>query len=138
MLKIPRSIYDDLIARAREGLPLEVCGILGGRGDRVTVMYPMTNADASSEHFTLDAREQFAVNRALRERGASTLAIYHSHPATPAHPSGEDIRLAYTPGVSHLIISLADPAGADVRSFVIEDGRVQRERLEILCDPEPA
>lgn len=136
MLRIPRFIHDDLIAHAREGAPLEVCGILGGGGDTVTVMYPMANADASSEHFTLEPQEQFAVNRALRAQGLSILAIYHSHPASPAYPSGEDIRMAYTPGVSHVIISLADPAGADVASFLIENGRVERERLEILSDGE--
>lgn len=138
MLRIPRHIHDDLIAHAREGLPLEVCGILGGTGDTVRVMAPMTNADASGEHFTLEPREQFAVNRALRAQGLSILAIYHSHPASPAYPSSEDIRMAYTPGVSHVIISLADPAGAEIKSFLIANGQVEEERLETLSDGEPA
>lgn len=138
MLRIPRHIHDGLIAHAREGVPLEVCGILGGIGDTVRVMYPMANADASSEHFTLEPREQFAVYKALRAQGLSIQAIYHSHPASPAHPSAEDIRMAYTPGVSHVIISLADPAGADVASFLIENGQVEQERLHILSDGERA
>ncbi len=138
MLRIPRHIHDDLIAHAREGLPLEVCGILGGTGDTVRVMYRMVNAAASSEQFTLEPREQFAVNKALRAQGLSILAIYHSHPASPAHPSSEDIRMAYTPGVSHVIISLADPAGADVASFLIENGQVEQDRLEIVSDDERA
>ena len=136
MLKIPNSIYNDLIAHAREELPLEACGILGGSGDRVTVMNPMANADASSEHFTLEPQEQFAVHKALRAKGLSILAIYHSHPATPARPSPEDIRMAYTPEVSHVIISLADPTGADVKSFQIVNGAVEQERLEIVFDGE--
>ena len=136
MLKIPNSIYNDLIAHARQGLPLEVCGILGGSGDRVTVMNPMTNADADSEHFSLEPEEQFAVCKALRAKDLLILAIYHSHPDTPARPSQEDIRMAYTPGVSHVIISLADPAGADVKSFLIESGTVEQERIEIVPDAE--
>jgi proteasome lid subunit RPN8/RPN11 len=136
MLMIPKSIFNELIAHARQGLPLEVCGILGGNGDRVTAMNPMANADASSEHFTLEPQEQFAVHKALRAKGLSILAIYHSHPATPARPSPEDIRMAYTPGVSHVIISLADTTGADVKSFQIVNGTVEQERLEIVSDGE--
>lgn len=132
MLRMPQQIHDDLIAHAREGLPLEVCGILGGTGDTVMVMNRMTNADASSEHFTLDPKEQFAVYKALRAKELSILAIYHSHPTSPARPSAEDIRMAYTPGVSHVIISLADPAGAVVKSFLIENGAVEQEQLEVI------
>jgi len=134
MLRIPEHIYHELIAHAREGLPLEVCGILGGSGDTVMVMNRMVNADASSEHFTLEPREQFAVYKALRARDLSILAIYHSHPASPARPSEEDIRMAYTPGVSYIIISLADPTGADVKSFLIENGTVEQEQLEIITE----
>ena len=32
MIRIPQAILDDMIAHAREGFPLEVCGILGGGG----------------------------------------------------------------------------------------------------------
>jgi len=134
MLRIPQNIYLDLIAHARQGFPLEVCGILGGIGDTVMVMNRMVNADSSSEHFTLEPREQFAVYKALRARDMSVLAIYHSHPASPARPSEEDIRMAYTPGVSHIIISLNDPVAADVKSFLIEDGTVEQEPLEIIIE----
>jgi proteasome lid subunit RPN8/RPN11 len=134
MLRIPQQIHDDLIAHAREGLPLEVCGILGGTGDTVMVMNRMVNADASSEHFTLEPKEQFAVYKALRARDLCILAIYHSHPTSPARPSEEDIRMAYTPGVSYIIISLADPAAPDVKSFLIENGKVEQEQIEIFID----
>lgn len=132
MLKIPVSIYDDLIAHARDGFPLEVCGILGGSGESVSAIYRMTNTDASNEHFMMEPREQFAVVKALRAEGLSMLAIYHSHPETPARPSAEDIRLALTPWVSYVIVSLADPAGADVKSFRIEAGNPVAEPIEII------
>jgi len=132
MIKIPSSIYNDLIAHAQEELPIEACGILGGTGDTVTVMNRMVNADASSEHFTLEPREQFAVYKSLRARELSVLAIYHSHPTSPARPSAEDIRMAYTPGVSHVIVSLEDPAGPVVKSFLIENGEVEQEQIEVI------
>jgi proteasome lid subunit RPN8/RPN11 len=132
MLKIPASIHDDLIAHAREGFPLEVCGILGGTGDTVSAIYRMTNTDASNEHFMMEPREQFGVVKDLRAKGLAMLAIYHSHPETPARPSQEDIRLALTPGVSYVIISLADPARPDLKSFRIGAGNVEPEPVEII------
>lgn len=130
MLNIPRQIHDELIEHAREGFPLEVCGILGGTGDTVSAVYRMTNTDASNEHFMMEPREQFSVVKDLRAKGLAMLAIYHSHPESPARPSAEDIRLALTPGVSYVIISLA-ATEPDVQSFRIEQGVVDRESIEI-------
>jgi len=130
MLKIPVSILDDLIAHAREGFPLEVCGILGGTDDTVSAMYRMINTDASNEHFMMEPREQFSVVKDLRAKGLSMLAIYHSHPETPARPSQEDITLALTPLVSYVIISLANPAEPAVKSYKISAGDVEPEQIE--------
>jgi len=42
----------------------------------------------------------------MRDNRLELLAIYHSHPRTEAYPSATDIRLAYYPDSSYLIISL--------------------------------
>ena len=131
MLRITQNIHDDLVAHAQEGFPLEVCGILGGTGESVSAIYRMTNTDASNEHFMMDPKEQFAVVKDLRSKGLSMLAVYHSHPETPARPSEEDIRLALTPGVSHVIVSLADALQPVVNSYKIDQGEVNAELLEI-------
>ena len=132
MLKIPKQIHDDMIFHAREGFPLEVCGILGGAGEAVSEIYRMTNTDASNEHFMMDPREQFAVIKDLRAKGLAMLAIYHSHPETPARPSEEDIKLALTPDVSYLIISLADADIPAIKSFKISSGNVTAEAIEVI------
>jgi proteasome lid subunit RPN8/RPN11 len=132
MLTIPQNILDDLVAHAREGFPLEVCGILGGNVDTVSAIYRMTNTDASNEHFMMDPKEQFAVVKDLRAKELAMLAIYHSHPETPARPSEEDIRLALTPDVSYVIISLADPALPVVKSYKISSGCVEAEPIETV------
>ncbi|PIU47526.1 MAG: hypothetical protein COS94_06795, partial [Candidatus Hydrogenedentes bacterium CG07_land_8_20_14_0_80_42_17] len=61
------------------------------------------------------------------------LGVYHSHPATPARPSQEDIKLAFDPSISYVIISLAekDPVA---KSFLIKDGKVDIEPIEIIND----
>lgn len=132
MLKIPENIYNDLIKHAREGFPLEVCGILGGIGDTVSANYRMINTDASNEHFMMEPKEQFTVVKDLRAKGLSLLAIYHSHPESPARPSEEDIKLALTPDVSYIIVSLADEAQPTVKSYKIKDKKVELEEILIL------
>ncbi len=132
MLEIPKAIYDDIIAHAREGFPLEVCGILGGRDGVVSAIYRMTNTDRSNEHFMMAPREQFAVVKGLRGNELEMAAIYHSHPESPARPSAEDIRLALTPQVSYLIVSLLEPANPVLKSFKIHDGQVEAEEIEML------
>jgi proteasome lid subunit RPN8/RPN11 len=132
MIRIPKAIHEELIAHAREGFPLEICGILGGIANEVSAIYRMTNTDESREHFMMDPKEQFAVVKDLRAKGLTMLANYHSHPESPARPSEEDIRLALTPSVSYLIISLLEPQKPAVRSFKIEQGKVAAEDVEIL------
>lgn len=131
MIIIPKHIFEDLIQHAKEGFPLEVCGILGGTDATVSAKYRMTNTDASNEHFMMDPKEQFSVVKDLRAKGLSMLAIYHSHPETPARPSEEDIKLALTPDVSYIIISLADPDKADMKSFKISNCNVNAEEIVI-------
>lgn len=131
-LKLPRSLYDELITHAKTGFPLEVCGILGGEGDRIERLWRMTNSDASNEHFSMLPKEQFAIAKELRGVGLEMLAVYHSHPESPARPSVEDIRLAHTPGISHVIVSLLNPEEPVLKSFKIADGIVTPEGIDIL------
>ncbi|QWV95258.1 M67 family metallopeptidase [Geomonas oryzisoli] len=132
MLEIPREIVDAVIAQAQDGFPLEVCGIMGGTGNRVASRYPMTNTDASNEHFMMDPKEQFAVVKAMRAAGEEMLVIYHSHPESPARPSQEDIRLALTPNVYHLIVSLENREVPVAKAFRISAGVVEAVEIETI------
>ncbi|MGV8093346.1 MAG: M67 family metallopeptidase [Mangrovibacterium sp.] len=131
MLRIPQFIFDEITGHARGGLPEEVCGYLAGRNGQVTRCFPMTNTDHSPEHFSFDPAEQFRVVRQVRKDGLEILANYHSHPVTPARPSQEDIRLAYDPDISYVIVSLAAKA-PDVKSFRIRNGEVEKEEIRII------
>jgi proteasome lid subunit RPN8/RPN11 len=130
MLTIPKPIHDEMVARARAAAPIEACGILAGVAGYVQMHHPMTNADASAEHYSLIPEEQFAVAKAIRNAGETMLAVWHSHPATPAWPSEEDIRLAVAPGVLHLILSLAG-SKPELRAFLIEDGKAEAAPITI-------
>ena len=136
-MTLPQSIYRALLAQARARAPLEACGILAGCDGRVHALHPMTNTDASVDHFMMDPREQFAMVKAVRAAGQEVLAIHHSHPATPARPSAEDIRLALTPDVVYTILSLTDHDSSHLKGFSIEGGVVSEVPVTIIADEQP-
>jgi proteasome lid subunit RPN8/RPN11 len=131
MLQISQEIIDAITAHAREQAPLEACGYLAARAGIVVGSYPLTNVDASRDHFSLSPAEQFTAVREMRATGLQLRAIYHSHPASPARPSEEDIKLAYDPGISYVIVSLAEENPV-VRSFRIRASQVEQEDIEIV------
>lgn len=131
MLKIKRDIYEDMIAHAKEGLPLEVCGYLGEKDGVVSKIRRMKNIDESNEHFTFDPKEQFEAIKEFRSEDYKATVVYHSHPETPSRPSKEDIKLAYDPNVSYVIVSLADEDPV-VRSFLIKDSVVNQEEIDVI------
>lgn len=132
VLEVPSDIVDQMISEAKDKAPVEACGILAGRGGRVTEFYRMSNTDNSSVHFMMAPEEQFAVAKDIRAKGLEVLAIYHSHPATDARPSAEDIRLALTEDVTYMILSLLDAEKPVLKGFVVEDGDVRERPVKIL------
>lgn len=131
MIKIPRSAYDAMIAHALKDTPIEACGYLAGINGEVAYDIPMKNTDASNEHFSFDPQEQFDAFKKTQKEGLRLIAVYHSHPETPARPSEEDIRLAFDPNVSYIIVSLASET-PDVKSFIIKNKTVEKEEIVII------
>lgn len=126
-----KEVFDAIIAHARQGLPHEVCGYLAGQKAEITKHYELTNLDKAADHFTMSPKEQFAVIKETRQQGLAIKAVYHSHPDTPARPSDEDIKLAYDPDISYVIVSLAAPE-AEVKSFRIKQGEVTSEEITLI------
>ncbi len=131
-LEIPEKIIEEMIEQAKIAIPVEACGILAGKENRVEKFYKMVNTDNSNRHFTMLPEEQFKVIKDIRSEGLKMLAIYHSHPETGARPSQEDIRLAVTPDVIYVILSLANPSEPDIKAFEIETDVVTAVPVEIV------
>lgn len=130
-MNIRKEILDKIVEHAKSELPNEACGYLAGNNNTITYSYPMKNVDRSPEHFSFDPREQFGAMRDARIKELQILANYHSHPSTPSRPSEEDIRLAFDPEISYIIISLAEKVPV-VKSFKIRNGVVENEELTIV------
>ena len=131
MLKIKQNIIDRIVAQGRTEAPFEACGYLAEKDGVVCKHFELSNIDKSPVHFSMDPVEQFAAFRECRNQGLQIRAVYHSHPETPARPSDEDIKLAYDPSLSYVIVSLAE-AEPSIKSFTIKKGVVVAEPLKII------
>jgi proteasome lid subunit RPN8/RPN11 len=111
-LELSRTLFDEMLAQARAELPNECCGLLAGRVvdgvGRAEVRYPLVNAAADPKRFESDPRSMLAAEKDMRRRGLDVLAVYHSHPTSPAVPSKTDLAQNYSVDVVNLIISLTD------------------------------
>jgi proteasome lid subunit RPN8/RPN11 len=144
-MRIPRSVYEELLEHAREEVPNECCGLIGGANGEARTVYRARNAEASPLRYNLDPQDQIRIYGEIEERGEELVAIYHSHTASLAYPSQTDINLALMdrrendqvvgrepvfPGVVYLIASLAE-GERPVRGFQIEADGVTEVELAI-------
>ncbi len=133
MIKIQKKVLGEMIAHAKAGYPNEACGILGGKkADEITLFYPMNNMDLSAISYFMDPKEQLLVFKKMRNESVEMRGIFHSHVASEAYPSQKDVRLAFYPDVSYLIVSLSDMEDPVVRSFKIVDEKVTEEEIKIV------
>jgi proteasome lid subunit RPN8/RPN11 len=126
-VRISRAHRDELVAHAREEAPNECCGYLRLEDGSVEQVFRAVNERKSPYGYELDHRSLFAANE-LDDEGHG-VAIYHSHPRSPAEPSQTDINLAQYPHWTYWIVSLdGEP---DVRAWRIAEGAVEEEPVDV-------
>jgi proteasome lid subunit RPN8/RPN11 len=142
MLEMSRAHYDEIIAYCRSTYPKEACGVLAGDSAealgehlRVVQVYPMANAEDSPIGYSLDPKEQLAIEKRMRQRGQRMVGIFHSHTASPAYPSSVDVRLAISPDLSYVLVSLQDRRWPELKSYRIDGTRVIPEGVQVLDAP---
>lgn len=112
-LRIPRPIFEELIAHALAERPNECCGLLSGLivddVGEVRAIHPLVNELQSPTEFASEPRGLFAAMKAMRASDTEILAVYHSHPTSPPVPSRRDLERNYSEQVINLIVGLAGP-----------------------------
>ena len=133
-MRISASHRDAMVAHAREEAPNECCGYARLTDGRVDEVFRATNELRSRYGYRLDAKSLFAANE-LDDAGHG-VAIYHSHPRSPAAPSQTDVNTAFYPHWLYVIVSLEAGDGADavVRAWRITDGRFDEEEVVVAPD----
>lgn len=131
-LGIAGELADQMVMHCKACYPNEACGILAGTGNRVTKVCPMPNTEPSPVSYFMDPGEQFGLMKELRQEGLSMLAIFHSHPQSPAYPSAKDVSLAFYDDVVYVIVGLTDPESPEIRAYTIVDGAVEYALFDIV------
>lgn len=104
-LIIPPAIYKAIIDHTEHTLPEEGCGLLSGVGRLVQYHFPITNIRHEKTHFFMDGKEMLLAFEWMEANGQELLAIYHSHPRGPDHPSMTDLAEDHYPDVAKIIVS---------------------------------
>jgi [CysO sulfur-carrier protein]-S-L-cysteine hydrolase len=149
-MKISKRLLDELVVHALEDPKNEVCGVVAvtpeqaaadrpvdqapttDRAARAVEIHRAVNVHASPLKFEIDPAELLALYNAIEGAGGELGAIYHSHVRSAPYPSQTDIGFAANwPGVEWVIVGLADGQAPEVRSYLIEDGRVREVALEV-------
>ncbi|MHB1389876.1 MAG: M67 family metallopeptidase [Thermoleophilia bacterium] len=134
VLRLTRTQQAALVAHARSCRPEEACGILAGTRDGgtaiVTRVFLMENAEHSNIFYQMESREQFQVFDEIEKEGLQLVGIFHSHPHSPAFPSGVDLELAFYPDAAYLIVSLMNDE-PESHAFRIVDGQIRKMDIVI-------
>jgi [CysO sulfur-carrier protein]-S-L-cysteine hydrolase len=131
-MRISQSLIDEMVAHAREDLPNECCGMIGGRDGEATEVVRVGNAAASPLRYEMDPQGQFDALKSIEADGGELLAIYHSHTKSAAYPSQTDVNQAVAwPEQAYVIVSLADPDAPDVKAYWLRDLKIADADLDV-------
>jgi proteasome lid subunit RPN8/RPN11 len=130
-MRISEDLVDEIVAHAREDVPNECCGMIGGSDGTATTVYRARNAEASPLRYSLDAQDQFRIMKEMEQRGEELIGIYHSHTSSAAYPSQTDVNLATYPDAVYLIVSLENSDRPDIKGFWIRDGKIDESELVV-------
>src|SRR6185312_13991768 len=128
-MRISRSLLDEVVGHALEDPGNEVCGLVAvtcGEQPSATGVLRARNIHESPMKFEIDPGELLALYNRIEDEGGALGAIYHSHVRSPPYPSQTDVNFARSwPGVEWVIVGLSAGSEPEVRSYLIEDGRIE-------------
>jgi [CysO sulfur-carrier protein]-S-L-cysteine hydrolase len=123
---IGAEVRRELEEHARAEEPNEACGLIALRDGVAERYLPGTNAAASPYRFQLETAPE---NWFLEDEGYE-LAVFHSHPSSPARPSRTDVEnIGLWEGRPYVVLSLRQ---GDLAAFTIEGGRIAELSLEAV------
>ena len=129
-LILNREHVREIVTHVNVHAPLEACGLLAGKNDRVEKVLVVQNQAQSPVRFVMDPYEQLQAFEWIESNGFDLLGIFHSHPAGPESASPTDIaEAAYH--VVNIICSRKDGQWK-LRGFWIENGEAVEVALQVV------
>jgi [CysO sulfur-carrier protein]-S-L-cysteine hydrolase len=133
VVRIPDSIYADMLVHIVAGYPNEACGALGSVDGQVVKNYPTTNAAEHPDDFSIISEADIIRIYNDIDTYDGDMIYYHSHPHTEAYPSARDIEWAKRSGYLYIIFShrfYPEPPYARVFKIdvngVVTEGQIER------------
>jgi len=131
-VRISQSLIDEMVAHAREDLPDECCGMIGGRDGEATRVVRVENAAHSPLRYEMDPQGQFDALKEIEDAGDELIGIYHSHTRSGAYPSQTDVNEARMwPEQVYVIVSLEDEEAPDVKAYDLADLKIADVDLDV-------
>jgi [CysO sulfur-carrier protein]-S-L-cysteine hydrolase len=131
-MKISEQLIDEMVAHAREDLPNECCGMIGGRDGEASRVVRVENAAASPLRYEMDPQGQYDALKAIEDAGEELIGIYHSHTRSAAYPSQTDVNEARMwPEQAYVIVSLENEEAPDVKAYDLADLKIADVELNV-------
>lgn len=103
-MKIPRAVYEEILAHSARAYPEEACGFLvadasgeiveaiaiANAAERMRRERPEEFTRGNADGYVMDPKEQLVAENSVRARGLEVLGTYHSHVDVGAYFSKED------------------------------------------------
>ena len=105
--------------------------MVASQDGRATWVHAAENTAASPFRFEVDGLELHRTLTGIEDAGNELGAIYHSHTRSEPYPSQTDVNFAANwPGVEWMIVGLAGGEDPEVRSYLIDGGKVEEVSVE--------
>jgi len=131
-VKISQQMIDEMVAHAREDLPNECCGMIGGRDGEATSVVRVENAAASPLRYEMDPQGQYDALKSIEDAGEELIGIYHSHTRSAAYPSQTDVNEARMwPEQAYVIVSLENDEEPVVKAYDLADLKIADVDLDV-------
>lgn len=138
VIHIPRNVYDEMTAHAKEDYPNECCGVITGINTKVRKVFASyrvknLNTERTEDRYAVDPREINLIDKEARVEGIEIIGFYHSHPDHPDRPSEFDREMGQA-GYSYVIISVNKGGGISARAWTIqgENGPFSEETIKVV------
>jgi [CysO sulfur-carrier protein]-S-L-cysteine hydrolase len=128
-LILPAEFAEIMRAHVQRCIPEEACGILGGTGNLVKCVLPVTNELHSPVKFRMAPEEQLKTFIWLEQNGFDMVAYFHSHPTGPGHLSETDLLQFFYPGVV-LVLLYPQNSTWQIKGFIINKKYIKEINIE--------
>jgi len=134
VVRIPQTIYQEMVAHIVESYPNEGCGVVGSKDGLVVKHYPTANAADEPDDFSIIAEADLVRIYNDVDSYDGDMIYYHSHPRSEAYPSARDKEWAKRSGYLYIIFSHRFyPEPPYVRIFSIDlNGDVTEGKVEVV------